>query len=365
MSDLLDQEYFNNSVREYLIVAGVILGSILVLSLIKRIAISRLKTAAKKTEGTTGDFVVNSLDRFGLPIALFLVIYYSLTFLTLSAEIRDIIDVAVTVVITYYILRLISSIIMQLLKGRIMREEQGEQRIKQLGGLMLVINIFIWVVGIIFLLENLGQDVSAIIAGLGIGGIAIALAAQNILGDLFNYFVIYFDKPFEVGDFIIFDDKLGSVEYLGIKTTRIRCLSGEQLIVANSDLTSARVHNYKRMYQRRVVFTLNVDYRTPLEKIKLAPQLIRAIIEKQPNARFDRSHFFTYGDWSLKFETVYYVLSPDYNVYADTQQAINIAIHEEFSKHGIYFVTGFHLQLAPQPDGKTNELKIDPPEPEA
>src|SRR5690606_12482434 len=109
-----------------------------------------------------------------------------------------------------------------------------------------------------------------------------------------NYFVIYFDKPFEVGDFIIFDDKLGSVEYLGIKTTRIRCLSGEQLIVANSDLTSARVHNYKRMYQRRVVFTLNVDYRTPLEKIKLAPQLIRAIIENQPNARFDRLHFFTY-----------------------------------------------------------------------
>ncbi len=364
MEDLLNQEFFNNTVEGYLIVVGVVLAGILVLALVKRIVISRLKIAAGKTEGTTDDFVVNSVDRFALPILLFSLIYWALTFLTLSARVQGVIEVATTVVITYYVIRLISSVIMQLLRARIQRRDQAGQKIKQLGGLMLVINIFIWIIGIIFLLENLGQDVSAIIAGLGIGGIAIALAAQNILGDLFNYFVIYFDKPFEVGDFIIFDDKLGTVEYLGIKTTRIRCLSGEQLIIGNSNLTSARVHNYKRMYERRVVFNLNLDFRTPLEKIRQVPLIIKSIVGEQSGTRFDRSHFFAYGDWSLRFETVYYVLSPDYNLYADIQQAINIRIHEEFSRNEIYFVTGFHLQLAPS-DEEGKKSNIDPPEPEA
>lgn len=366
MEDFFNRTYFNNTIGEYLTVAGLILASVTILTLVKRIIISRIKSAARKSGDSTFEFIVSGVERFGLPIILFSVIYSGITFLTLAVKVREIVDVAGTVIITYYVIRLISSTIMQWLRSRISREEHAEQKIKQLGGLMFVINIFIWIIGIIFLLENFDQDVSAIIAGLGIGGIAIALAAQNILGDLFNYFVIYFDKPFEVGDFIIFDDKLGTVEYLGIKTTRIRCLSGEQLIIGNSALTSARVHNYKRMYERRVVFNLNIDYRTPLEKVKLAPQLIRSIIEQQPHTRFDRSHFFAYGDWALRIETVYYVLSPDYNVYADSQQAINIRIHEEFSKHEIYFVTGFHMQLAPQSQpNPALYMRVDPPKPGA
>lgn len=355
MSDFLDQVYYNNTIRDYLTVFSIIALGVLLLRLFKRFIINRLHILAAKTEGTTGDFIVDGIEKFALPIIQFSILYWGLSFLDLSDRVDHILETATTVVITYFVIRLVSSVIMRLLESRIKRKEHGEEKIKQLGGLMLVINIFIWIVGIIFLLDNMGKDVGTIIAGLGIGGIAIALAAQNILGDLFNYFVIYFDRPFEVGDFIIVDDKLGTVEYLGIKTTRIRSLSGEQIIIGNSNLTGSRIHNYKRMYERRVLFNLNVDYRTPLEKIRIIPGMLKAIVQEQKRARFDRAHFSAHGDWSLRFEVVYYVLSPDYNVFMDTQQAINLRINEEFKKNEIYFVTGFHISLAPSSSGDKSE----------
>lgn len=352
MRDFLNKVYFNNTIEDYLVVAGIILLSVLVLAMIKRFAIKRFRAMAAKTTGTGDDFVVDSIDRFALPIILFAVIYWGLNFLDLTAKVERIIEVASSVVIAYFVLRLLSSIVILLLESRIRKKKRGEERIKQLGGLMLVINIFIWSIGILFLLENLGQDVTAVIAGLGIGGIAIALAAQNILGDLFNYFVIYFDRPFEVGDFIVVDDKSGTVEYCGIKTTRIRSISGEQIIIGNSNIASSRIHNYKRLINRRVIFTLNVDQRTPLEKIKLIPELIRGIVEQQKPVLFDRAHFAAFGDWSLRFEVVYFVLDPDYNKFMDVQQAVLLKIHEEFGKNEIYIVTTLHASLMPQPEGE-------------
>ena len=363
MQDFLEQEYYNNPIRDYLLVVGIILVSILVLAIVKRVVIRRLKIATARTTVRTDDFVVGRIDKFGIPIIQFAVVYWSLTFLDLPPKLHGAIDVAVSVIITYFVLRLISSIIMLVLESRIRRREHGEQKIKQLGGLMLIINIFIWIIGIVFLLDNMGKDVTTIITGLGIGGIAIALAAQNILGDLFNYFVIYFDRPFEVGDFIIVDDKLGTVEYLGIKTTRIRALSGEQIIIGNSNLTGSRIHNYKRMYERRVVFNLNIDYRTPLEKIRIVPGILKSIVQEQKNVRFDRAHFSAYGDWSLRLEVVYYVASPDYNIYMDIQQAINLRINEEFARNEVYFVTGFHVSLAPQVANQKKDVDGDESEP--
>jgi small-conductance mechanosensitive channel len=347
MEKFLQKEYYHNTVQEYLIVASIIVFSVLVLKAIKSIIIKRLRIAASKTEGTTDDFIVDGLDRFGLPVVLFGVMAWALQLLEISDKVSKTIDTTITVIITYYILRFLSSVILMLLQSRIRRQEHGEEKIKQLGGLMLVINFFIWIVGIIFLLENLKYDVGAIIAGLGIGGIAIALAAQNILGDLFNYFVIYFDRPFEVGDFIVVDDKSGTVEYLGIKTTRIRALSGEQLIIGNSNLTGSRIHNFKRMINRRIVFTINVDHRTPLEKVKSIPGILRKIVEEQKPVLFDRAHFAAYGDWSLKFEVVYFVLSDDFNKYMDVQQNINYRIREEFEKNGIFIVATPHASFVP------------------
>ena len=157
------------------------------------------------------------------------------------------------------------------------------------------------------------------------------------MGDLFNYFVIFFDRPFELGDFIIFDDKLGSIEKIGIKTTRIRALGGEQLVVSNSALVNARLHNYKRMERRRIVFRIGVTYQTPSQQLEEIPRIIRGIIESIDLTQFDRSHFQGYGDFALSFETVYYVLTSDYAVYMDIQQEINLRIYKTFEEREIEF----------------------------
>jgi small-conductance mechanosensitive channel len=160
---------------------------------------------------------------------------------------------------------------------------------------------------------------------------------QNVLSDLFASLSIVLDKPFVIGDFIIVDDLLGSVEYIGLKTTRIRSLSGEQIVFSNTDLLNARIRNFKRMYQRRAAFTFGVTYQTPYEQLATIPQMVRDIIEDQDAASFDRAHFFRYGASSLEFEVVYHVLDPDYNRYMDIQQAINLELFRRFEAEGISF----------------------------
>lgn len=188
----------------------------------------------------------------------------------------------------------------------------------------------IWAIALLMILDNLGFNITTLVASLGIGGVAIALAVQNVLADLFASLSIGLDKPFVVGDFIIVDDLMGTVEHVGLKTTRLRSLSGEQLVFSNGDLLKSRIRNYKRMYERRIVFTFGVVYDTPRETLARLADEVRAIIEAQPKTRFDRAHFFRFGEFSLDFEVVYFVLDPDYNLYMDIQQAINLAIMARF-----------------------------------
>ncbi len=195
----------------------------------------------------------------------------------------------------------------------------------------------LWSLILVLLLENAGVDLSALLAGLGIGGIAVALAVQNILGDLFCFAAIVFDKPFEQGDFLVVGEQRGTVEKIGIRTTRVRSLDGEQLVFANNDLVSSRIRNFKRMQERRVVFQLGVIYETAPEKLRRIPQLIASIINEIPGTRFDRAHFAGFGDFSLNFEIVYYVLDSDYNRYMDIQQTINLALCERLALDGIEF----------------------------
>jgi small-conductance mechanosensitive channel len=337
MNEILNRVYYNNTVEEYLISIGVIVGGILLLKIFKKIILNRLKKWSESTETTIDNFAINAIEKFALPALNVLIVYIGITLLELSPKANQILKIAVAVVITFFILRLVSSIALHGLKSYVRRQDQGEEKVKQLGGIMLIINATIWIIGIIFLLDNLGQDVGAIIAGLGIGGIAIALAAQNILGDLFNYLVIFFDQPFEIGDFIILDDKMGTVEYIGIKTTRLKSLSGEQLILANSDLTKSRVHNFKRMQRRRIQFEIGIVYESTIDQIKAVPIIIKEVIDSIEGLTLDRTHFKSYGDFSLIFQTVYFVESADYNIYMDKQEIINLRIHEEFEKRKIDF----------------------------
>lgn len=197
--------------------------------------------------------------------------------------------------------------------------------------------VALWALILLLVLDNLGIDVTTLIAGLGIGGVAVALAVQNILGDLFASLSIVIDKPFVVGDFVIVDSYMGTVEHVGLKTTRIRSLDGEQIVFSNGDLLKARLRNYKRMRERRVVFPFRVRHDTRPEQLERIPSVVRRLVESHRQARFERSHFFRFGDGSFDFETVFWMTTPDYNTYMDVQQQLNLDLMRELDRLGVRF----------------------------
>lgn len=336
--EFLAREYWHNTVQAYLIAFGIIVIGLILVRIFKRYLLNKFQKWASRSDTHFDNMIVGGIERFGLPIVTFAIIYWAINSLELSTKADKIVDVVTAVVIAYFVIRLISAFIQNIITSNIRKQENGEIKIKQIGGLMIIINMVIWILGLVFLLDNLGYDVTTILTGVGIGGIAIALAAQNIVGDLFNYFVIFFDKPFEVGDAINVDDKNGTIEFIGLKTTRLRSLTGEQIVIANSDLTKSRVHNYKRQETRRIAFTLSVRYQTATEKLKKIPVIVKEIIEAAENTRFDRAHFAKFTEYGLTFEVVYFVTVPDYLLYMDVQQDINLKIIEAFKREQITFL---------------------------
>jgi len=337
MQELLDRVYYGNTIQDFLIAIGISIVGILIVRLFRKSVLNKLKKWAESTETNLDDYIVNAVERFGLPVLNFVSFYIGISYLKLNEFGEKALHAATVVIFSFYVIRLMTIMIRVFIESYVKNQENGEEKVKQLKGVLLVINLCIWFLGIVFLFDNLGYDVTAIIAGLGIGGIAIALAAQNILGDLFNYFVIFFDRPFEIGDFIVLDDKKGNVEYIGIKTTRLKSITGEQIIISNTDLTNSRLHNFKRMEQRRVLFTLGVTYQTTPEQLQMIPGIIKSIIEAQEGITFDRAHFATFGDFSLNFEVVYFVQNRDYAVYMEINQNINMQLFKAFAEKGIEF----------------------------
>jgi small-conductance mechanosensitive channel len=310
---------------------------VLLLAVFKRLILRTIARFVAKSESTLDDIIFLEAKRFLMPIAGTAIIYWSINTLTLSTKAEKVLTVAVSVIIAFFIIRLFSSVIQIALTSYVSKQDNGKDKVKQVGGVMIIINIVVWVLGAIFLFDNLGYNVSTILTGVGIGGIAVALAAQNIIGDLFNYFVIFFDKPFEVGDAINVDDKNGTIEYIGLKTTRLRSLSGEQIVIANSDLTKSRVHNFKRQDNRRIEYTFSVLYRTPVDKLRKIPVIIKEIIEHTPSTRFDRAHLARFSEYGLTYVVVYFVTVPDYLTYMNAQESINLRLIEIFQKEGIGF----------------------------
>lgn len=240
-----------------------------------------------------------------------------------------------------------------LLAGWRERKGQDAPAATALSAIGFLAKVGVWSVVLLLSLDNLGVRVSALLAGLGVGGIAVALAVQNILGDLFASVSILLDRPFEIGDFIIVGDLMGTVEHIGIKTTRVRSLSGEQIVFSNGDLLGSRIRNFKRMFERRVLFTLGVTYRTPSDALEAIPRMLKEIVTAQGKVRFDRAHFARFGDSALLFEVVHYVLSPDYNLFMDIQQAVNLAVFKKFKEAGVEFAyptqTVFLEEVPPVP----------------
>lgn len=336
MGNILNYNLGGNTVLSYLIILGVAILSIILLKVIERTLIKRLKNKAEQTESQFDDTLIRGVEKYLLPLIIISIIYLMLMQLYMASNIKRIIEVIVLILATYFLIQFASSLIRYYIEVRWLKGEDASKS-NRVKAILPIVNILVWTIGIIFLLDNLGLKISAIITGLGIGGIAIALGTQTILKDLFSYLIILFDKPFEVGDFIIIDNFLGSIDKVGIKSTRIRSLDGEMLIFSNSDLTNSRIKNYRKMEVRRVLFRIGIIYDTPLEKLRDVTKIIENIIQNIEDTRFDRAHFFQYGDYSLNFEVVYYVEGNDYNKFMNIQQAINLKIAEEFSKNDIQF----------------------------
>jgi len=336
MKEFFAQEYWGNQVGDYLIAVGILVVSFIVIHLLKKLIFKRLKGAEVEGGLLSYKFLIKSVSSFVIPLMYLSALYLAMQYIETNDKVSNALKV-VYLVISVWIIIKFSKAVIEFIITKYSEDTGKEEEVRRFRPILSFVNFLFYIIGVLFILDNLGFQISTVIAGLGIGGIAIALAAQAILGDLFSYFVIYFDRPFELGDFIIFDDKIGAIEKIGIKSTRVRTLRGELLIVSNSNLTNARVHNFKKMLRRRVVFNIGVTYQTKAEQLEEIPKIIKRIIEEAKNTTFDRSHFFNYGAYSLDFETVYYVGTSDYNEYMDVQQEINLKIYKEFEERGIEF----------------------------
>jgi small-conductance mechanosensitive channel len=335
----LDRTFYGNSVRAWLVAAMAFAVAFALLFFLRRLVTRRFAGVAGRTTNAFDDLALALADRTRIYFLFAVALVVAVRFLAIPPRISELLDKGVVLVVLLQGARWATGVV-GFYVGRHVEQRRGSTDAANLWAARMLgfaANVAVWAIILVAVLDNLGFDVTTLVTGLGIGGIAIALAVQNILGDIFAALAIVLDKPFVVGDFITVDNFAGTVEQIGLKTTRLRSLSGEQIIFANAELLKGRIRNYKRLYERRNAFTLDVTYDTPREAIARIPTMLREIVEAQRPTRFDRSHFSAYGDSGLRFETVYYVLDPDYNRHMDIQQAIFLAVLERFEREGIEF----------------------------
>lgn len=341
-------EYLGNPLTLWAVAAVVAVLAFAGLEGAKGFVSRRLSRLARRTDNEVDDIAVAMLNATTALTIAVVALYVGCLFVELPVQADRLVALALTVLLTVQGGLWGNVVISAWLAKRFGPElpkgdaagEAGEAmtvRGTGYGALGFMARLILWSVLLLMALDNLGIEVRTLVAGLGVGGIAVALAVQNILGDIFCSLSIILDKPFEVGDFIIVDDQRGTVESIGIKTTRLLSLRGEQVVFSNSDLVNSRIQNFKKMKERRVLTTFGVTYQTPSEKLERIPDVITELIDGVDNARIERVHFHSYGDSSLIFEMVYYVSSPDYIAYMDIQQEINLGMYKAFEGEGVDF----------------------------
>lgn len=327
-----------NSVERWIAAIALFLGVAVLLLIVKGVLIRRIGSLADRMSGRWPRMMRGMLERTKTALLILLAFYCGSLLLTVPHELASLLhSLAVIVVLLQAAIwgdSLLKSSVAYHSHERLATDAASATTFSLLGFLA---RLALWALVVLMTLDNLGVNVTALLAGLGIGGIAVALAAQNILGDLFASLSIVLDRPFVLGDSIATGDFSGTVEHIGVKTTRLRSASGEQLVFANSDLLQSRIRNFQRMRERRMLFTLNVRFQTPRDKLAQIPRILREVIESQNPVRFDRAHFKLFGDSALIFEAVYFVLTADFNESMNIQQAINLAICERFERSQIEF----------------------------
>jgi len=343
-------------VQSSLIAAATVVALTALTRLVQHLVVSHLGEWTARTRWTTDDLAVDLVRRISLAFLLAVFANLSIVSLTLPAHTRTALHWLFIAACVYQAGVWGNGVISYLIARRRADPDFDGGMATTLGALGFGVRVLLWSALILLGLQNAGVNVSAALTGLGIGGVAVALAVQNILSDIFASVAIVLDRPFVIGDFITVGDLLGTVEHIGLKTTRLRSLYGEQLVLSNAQLLQSSIKNYKRMQERRVTFGFGVTYQTPRSAVATIPGIVRAAIDQQDDVRFDRAHFKGFGDSALEFEVVYYVLSPDYNRYMDIQQAINLEIMEQFEREEIRFAHPMRTLHAPAMTAALQEL---------
>ena len=341
LAEYISRELNVPTVMGELIVSAILFAIAIVAGWIVYFIFERyLKRWAEKTETKLDDMILQNIKAPIYALVFIIGIYYAIFPLSIlqpySGLISALFSVAQIIVVAFIATRVLNVLVEWYAEKRIKRGKRLSEHLLFIFKKLLQAVVYIF--ALLAILAAFNIDLTNVVVGLGVGGIAIALALQNILSDVFSAFSIYFDRPFEVGDFIVIGDYMGTVKKIGIKSTRIELLQGEELVVSNRDLVSEKIRNFKKMRRRRISFVIGVTYDTPIEKLRKIPEIIKEIIDpkKLPDVdQLERVHFKEFGPYSLNFEIVYYMKTRDYIKYMDTQQAINFAIKEAFEKEGI------------------------------
>jgi small-conductance mechanosensitive channel len=360
---MLEQSFYGNSVLTWLFAAGSAVVAAVAVVALRRVAVRSLTARAS---GPYAGRVASALAALEGTRPWFLsvvALFVGAQFVALPSKADRFVDDVTLIAVIVQCAFWASKAMRRWLAHRI---EASRETDAAAATTVTVLGFFaqlgLWSLVALLALENLGFNITALLAGLGVGGVAVALAAQSILGDVFASITIALDKPFAIGDFITFDDIMGTVESIGLKTTRLRSLSGEQIVISNTELLKSKLRNFKRLHERRIEFSLGVPLDTPAVKLAMIPGILRGAIEAQSRARFERAHFKKFGDSQLVFEAAFYVSDPDYNRYMDVQQAINLVVYARLQHEGVVPVR----QPVPSPKGaeaQENARKPGPPIP--
>lgn len=356
----LDIEFLDITLLAWIKLVGITFLISAIFMLIKKVVFTRLQTLAARTENRFDDVFAELLRGLRYYFLVLVSFYLAARFFAVETPNLPYLSHFVSVGFAFQIGLTANGLVRLIVSWYLHTSEDQNTKMAAARALGLAFTFIIWLTVFLVMLDNFGVDITALVAGLGIGGIAIALALQNVLSDVLAYISIIGDQPFSYGEFLVVGEYSGTVEHIGIKTTRVRSLTGELIIFSNNDLLSSRLRNYKRMNERRALFTIGVTYDTPHEKLREIPEMLKAAVEAQENVRFERSHLKTFAPYSIDYEVVFFTLVPDYLVMMDIRQAINLQIHREFQERGIQFAyptqtlnvnkgEGFDIAVIPAP----------------
>ncbi|MDD2584265.1 MAG: mechanosensitive ion channel family protein [Bacteroidales bacterium] len=345
MNEFLNQ-LLHNITNVYLLVIIVFVASYIILRIAKKVLVKHFRKLSKVAKIATGNVLADIISNIKSISLLVVSVYIASRFSEFSASLLKVINIVFLTVLVYEGIKVLQKILNFFIYQALKKDADEAQAKKTAKTFNVFIQIILWSFGFLLILSNTGADVNSLLAGLGIGGIAVALAMQNILGDIFASFSILIDRPFQVGDFIKTGTESGVVEKIGIKTTHLKTLDGQTLIIANQELTTTRVENYRQVEKRRSLFTLGIVYETNQESLEKIPKIIKDIVEKYEVAEFDRCHFKSYGDFSLNFEVSFYLEVDDYKSFLDVVEKVNLDIFRAFKEKGIKFAypTALHYQ---------------------